>query len=611
MKQLFFLSLLVLLTGNANADESIGSVILSFGQNYALDGQGEKRALKRKSSVFSNDLLVTGSKGRLQLKFTDGSRLSLKPNSEFRIAEYDFDSTVPEDGKAIYKLLKGGMRTISGKIGKENPDNYRMDTVVATIGIRGTHYGTEYTPQGLYTETVEGSVEVRNEQGVVLVNAGESVSINARTGTMQKGKATGQTSQGEAEEDSSEKGTQEESSSEEASDDSNDSENTDGSTSSEESSDDASSTDSTVSDQSESDDSLSSESEITDTSTSESDNSSVEASSDTSLGLSGDSVNSNTDATTPASDPGITANQPSTSAPNPTGNGSEAPDGAFSLVAFTENDPAEGLRDSSGIVIVNGNSSMTVDNTQTDERVTGVVYVDSNATSSEPCDPCTFTGPTDINDIKNAGSEIIGGTRVTWGRWNKGGVSVQENGSDIDLTSDFHFIYSDGTTPADVIAAKQGEYTYTFSAGNPVTDPELSTGNPGELIAYDSVAPEANRSAGGTYMVVNWNDQQIKEMNITIKEKAGSANNFYNLTEETKNVGLSQVLNGGELKLQGDICLDSPCRTKTGTLDGRMNMEFVGQNAEGAAISYGASGESTVAGGTSEKVSVVGTAVLK
>jgi hypothetical protein len=42
--------------------------------------------------------------------------------------------------RAVFRLLKGGFRAISGLIGKINHDEYQVTTPVATIGIRGTDY---------------------------------------------------------------------------------------------------------------------------------------------------------------------------------------------------------------------------------------------------------------------------------------------------------------------------------------------------------------------------------------------------------------------------------------------------------------------------------------
>ncbi|MGB0205473.1 MAG: FecR domain-containing protein [Neptuniibacter sp.] len=629
MKRFGIISLLLLLSAGVSAAEVVGQVILSFGQNYAVNGMGEKRALKRKSEVFANDLLVTSSKGRLQVKFSDDSRLSLKPKTEFRIAEYRFDEANPDEGKAIYKLLKGGMRTISGKIGKENPDNYSMETVVATIGIRGTHYGTEYTQQGLYTETVEGTVAVKTEQGTVLVNAGEAVSINAQNGSMRKGKATGQTAQGTAEEKGEEEqdsdssdGTSKEGS-EEANDGAEPEETASEEGSSEktqtENSDDIASEESSDQDSASSDDTIDTGTETTlssDDSSSGTENSG-EANSvtmDTSVSTTGNSTTT-TDTTATATDPGLTASQPTTSAPNPTGNGSEAPNGSFSLVAFIDNDAAKGKRDNSGIVQVDGSSSMTIDNTSGQDRITGIRYVDSGSSSTDPCNPCTMTGPSDQTLVRDAGTETLSdGTKISWGRWNQGAYTLEENGTQQDTLSDFHYLYAGSTTPESVIKAKTGSYIYKFSIGNPITIPQFEDGKTGELVAYDSTPPRTGRLAGGTYMKVDWGQQKVVEMNIHLQSKVHGGVDDYILTEEIvggayQDVMLSDVLNGGEMKLQG-TCSGSGRCINTVNLDGRMNMELVGSDAEAAAISYGASG-STTGSSTTNDISVVGTTVLK
>ncbi|MFP5305877.1 MAG: hypothetical protein ACLGI7_08645, partial [Gammaproteobacteria bacterium] len=46
----------------------------------------------------------------------------------------------PPQQQAVFRLLKGGFRAVSGLIGKADPEEYRVSTPVATIGIRGTDY---------------------------------------------------------------------------------------------------------------------------------------------------------------------------------------------------------------------------------------------------------------------------------------------------------------------------------------------------------------------------------------------------------------------------------------------------------------------------------------
>jgi hypothetical protein len=70
-------------------------------------------------------------------------------------------------------LLKGGLRTISGMIGKAVQSAYEMATSVATIGIRGTEYTVVYG-QSITGTVAEGRIAVCNSAGCLDVNPGQS-----------------------------------------------------------------------------------------------------------------------------------------------------------------------------------------------------------------------------------------------------------------------------------------------------------------------------------------------------------------------------------------------------------------------------------------------------
>lgn len=182
MRYFILICAISLLSNLSHADQSeIGKVILSLGQNLAVSPEGKERALKRNSKIFSDDLLKTGVKGRLQVRFTDGSRLALKPNTEFKVAQYRFDEQTPEDSEAIYKLLKGGMRTISGKIGKVDREDYRLETVIATIGIRGTDFQVELNKDKLSGAVNDGAINVKGLADERDIRAGQSFQLNFGT----------------------------------------------------------------------------------------------------------------------------------------------------------------------------------------------------------------------------------------------------------------------------------------------------------------------------------------------------------------------------------------------------------------------------------------------
>ncbi|MBM3359754.1 MAG: FecR domain-containing protein [Betaproteobacteria bacterium] len=146
----YFLSAFFLVASGAAHAADVGRVLLAVGDVVAVrDGKPVRLALG--TMVQDKDVLRTGPASNLQARFTDESILSLRENTEIRIEEYRF--TGKEDGteRAFFRLVKGGLRAITGLIGRTNHANYRMGSVVATIGIRGTDYVTRLCQQDCVT----------------------------------------------------------------------------------------------------------------------------------------------------------------------------------------------------------------------------------------------------------------------------------------------------------------------------------------------------------------------------------------------------------------------------------------------------------------------------
>ncbi len=141
-----------LLPAAALGANAAGRVEFAFGDVYAISVNGTQRALARGSNVLGGDTIRT-TRGRVHLRLRDGAYVSLKPNTEFRIDEYRFEKAKPKERRGFFSLLRGGLRTITGLIGKLNRKNYRVHTPVATIGIRGTHYSLEVGADGKPRQT--------------------------------------------------------------------------------------------------------------------------------------------------------------------------------------------------------------------------------------------------------------------------------------------------------------------------------------------------------------------------------------------------------------------------------------------------------------------------
>ena len=114
-----------------------GKVLLAKGVVSATDEGGASRLLAKGQIVAKGDKVTTAQKSFVVIKMEDNTKITLRPESSVVIGEFD-DEKGKE--KAHLKLLKGGLRTVTGLIGKTNPDAVKLSTSVATIGIRGTDY---------------------------------------------------------------------------------------------------------------------------------------------------------------------------------------------------------------------------------------------------------------------------------------------------------------------------------------------------------------------------------------------------------------------------------------------------------------------------------------
>lgn len=148
-----------------------GRVDFAVGNVVANATDGSRRTLVKGAELFSGDTVLTND-GQTQFRFSDGSIVSLQPGSEYRIVDYRFNGVADGTEKGFFSLLKGGLRTITGLVGKTSRDNYRVTTNVATIGIRGTEYSVTYG-NSINVNVGEGEVEVCNSAGCLILQPGD------------------------------------------------------------------------------------------------------------------------------------------------------------------------------------------------------------------------------------------------------------------------------------------------------------------------------------------------------------------------------------------------------------------------------------------------------
>jgi hypothetical protein len=95
--------------------------------------------------VYRGDVVQTGADGAVGVTFTDGTAFNLRSNARMVLNEFVYDPN-GKSNSTLFSLSKGTFTFVAGKVAKTG--NMKIDTPVATMGIRGTTPHVEISDDG-------------------------------------------------------------------------------------------------------------------------------------------------------------------------------------------------------------------------------------------------------------------------------------------------------------------------------------------------------------------------------------------------------------------------------------------------------------------------------
>ncbi|MGM0614408.1 MAG: FecR family protein, partial [Pseudomonadota bacterium] len=171
------------------ANEPAGRIMFVHG-NATIERNSEQITAERGSDIFAGDTFRTQSASTLQIRYSDGGTKAIQPETTYTLESYDNNQENPQASEQSGELLKGGLRAITGAIGRSAPENVSHATPVATMGIRGTSFQILHIPRGsipplpgmptgsyLYVES--GMLVMNTDAGERLVRPGDVVFSSA------------------------------------------------------------------------------------------------------------------------------------------------------------------------------------------------------------------------------------------------------------------------------------------------------------------------------------------------------------------------------------------------------------------------------------------------
>lgn len=154
-----------------------GEVEFSRGVGFAQTPGQTPRTLGKGLPLREGDRLTTSDGASAIIKLEDGTRMTVRPNSEIVLQQYHFKENAT-DNSMLMQLVRGGFRAVTGLISKGSPNAARVQTNTATIGIRGTDFDARVCAKDCGAESSkvgdkarpnapQASAKVVNSQGEV------------------------------------------------------------------------------------------------------------------------------------------------------------------------------------------------------------------------------------------------------------------------------------------------------------------------------------------------------------------------------------------------------------------------------------------------------------
>ena len=133
-----------------------GTVVGVSGACFVESG-GNRSALKIGAPVQVADTVDVPANGKLKLRMTDGSVISVAAGSRLTIAAYSVDGAGQRQGARL-SLGQGLLRAVVAPV--ERPASFEVDTAVGTAGVRSTDWFVEASPTAMQVGVLSGSVDM-------------------------------------------------------------------------------------------------------------------------------------------------------------------------------------------------------------------------------------------------------------------------------------------------------------------------------------------------------------------------------------------------------------------------------------------------------------------
>jgi hypothetical protein len=138
--------------------DAIGCVTLVLGRAHIESEQESRKRIEAGTEIHVGDQVITKSNGTVLISFIDNASVSVRQDSHLEVINYKYDKANLQNSRVKFNLVHGVARAISGKAATGAREQFRLNTPIAAIGVRGTDFVVSATDSFTQAQVNEGII---------------------------------------------------------------------------------------------------------------------------------------------------------------------------------------------------------------------------------------------------------------------------------------------------------------------------------------------------------------------------------------------------------------------------------------------------------------------
>jgi hypothetical protein len=136
------------------------------------------RTLRQDDAIYAGERVQAQPGAEALLQTADSGYVAVRPSAAFVVEHFSAEKKSTDH--VYLRIIRGGLRLVTGWIGKLNPKEVRVITTNSTIGIRGTDHEPYFVTEELALDLKQpaGTYDKVNSGGTALETSGNSVDID-------------------------------------------------------------------------------------------------------------------------------------------------------------------------------------------------------------------------------------------------------------------------------------------------------------------------------------------------------------------------------------------------------------------------------------------------